>query len=337
MDPLSIRDLKVEADELVAIFASARKTAKDSQEESANPQISKSANGNYLQIPARPGRLHHLRRSRPRHVTRSRSWRPLTPAPTSSNSAFPSAIRSPMARSSSAPANGRCATAPPGWRAEARAPNPAQQSNAGLIIFSYLNPILQLRPGAASAPPRRRRGRRRAGHRSSGRGSADYLRAMKAHELAPVFLAAPTSTDQRLQSIAEHLARFRVCHLAHRRYRHAPGTGQRRAPLVERLRRYTKLPIAVGFGVSTAGTVREVGSSPTPPWSAAPSCSGWKKSAAGKRPQAVAELVQHSQLSALSDQPIRWSQPFLRRLHGSVTSSEAMDPRVFWLQLRANG
>ena len=46
VDPLSIRDLKVEADELVAIFASARKTAKDSQEESANQQISKSANGN---------------------------------------------------------------------------------------------------------------------------------------------------------------------------------------------------------------------------------------------------------------------------------------------------
>jgi hypothetical protein len=45
VDPLSIRDLTVEADELVAIFASARKTAKGSQKESANQQISKSANG----------------------------------------------------------------------------------------------------------------------------------------------------------------------------------------------------------------------------------------------------------------------------------------------------
>jgi four helix bundle protein len=36
VDPISIRDLKVEADELVAIFTSARKTAKGSQEESAN-------------------------------------------------------------------------------------------------------------------------------------------------------------------------------------------------------------------------------------------------------------------------------------------------------------
>jgi len=45
VDPLSIRDLKAEANELVAIFAAARKTAKGSQQESANQQISKSANG----------------------------------------------------------------------------------------------------------------------------------------------------------------------------------------------------------------------------------------------------------------------------------------------------
>ena len=68
---------------------------------------------------------------------------------------------------------------------------------------------------------------------------------------APVFLAAPTSTDERLKAVAKHSCGF-VYAISRTGI---TGTRQELAndarSLVERLRRFTKLPIAVGFGVST--------------------------------------------------------------------------------------
>jgi len=134
-----------------------------------------------------------------------------------------------------------------------------QQSKAGLIIFSYLNPILQFGlddfcAAAAAAgvdgalvtdlPVEEAR---------------DYLRAMKAHKLAPVFLAAPTSTDERLRDIVRHSRGF-VYAISRTGI---TGTRQEVAgdaqSLVQRLRAMTKLPIAVGFGVSTPEQFAEVG------------------------------------------------------------------------------
>ncbi len=102
-----------------------------------------------------------------------------------------------------------------------------QQSKAGLIIFSYLNPILQfgLEKFCAAA-------------KGAGVDGAlvtdlpveeahDYLRAMKAHKLAPVFLAAPTSTDERLRAVAKEFAGIRVRHLAHRHHRNTTGSCRR--------------------------------------------------------------------------------------------------------------
>ena len=134
------------------------------------------------------------------------------------------------------------------------------QSGAGLVIFSYLNPILQFgldefcSAAAASGVdgvlvtdlPMEE--------------ASDYLRAMKAHKLAPIFLAAPTSTDERLRQIAKHSRGF-VYAISRTGI---TGTRQELAgdarSLVERLRTYTKLPIAVGFGVSTPEQFAEVGS-----------------------------------------------------------------------------
>ncbi len=90
--------------------------------------------------------------------------------------------------------------------------------------------------------------------------AGDYLQAMKAHKLAPVFLAAPTSTDERLRDVARHSRGF-VYAISRTGI---TGTRQELAgdarSLVERLRSYTKLPIAVGFGVSTPEQFAEVGS-----------------------------------------------------------------------------
>lgn len=131
--------------------------------------------------------------------------------------------------------------------------------DAGLIIFSYLNPILRfgLEQFAVAA-------------RDSGADGAlitdltveeagDYISLMRAQDLDTVFLAAPTSTDARLRRIAA----------ASRGFIYAvsrtgiTGTQQQLAAdagaLVKRLRPFTKLPIAVGFGVSTPQHFRSVG------------------------------------------------------------------------------
>jgi tryptophan synthase alpha chain len=134
-----------------------------------------------------------------------------------------------------------------------------ERSNAGLIIFSYLNPLLQFgldRFCAAAAD---------AGVDGAlvtdlpVEEAGDYLKAMKAHKLAPVFLAAPTSTEQRLRDVGKHSRGFVYA------ISRTGITGERQEladdarSLVERLRAYTKLPVAVGFGVSTPEQFGEVG------------------------------------------------------------------------------
>jgi tryptophan synthase alpha chain len=131
--------------------------------------------------------------------------------------------------------------------------------STGLIIFSYLNPILRMGLDKFCKVARH------AGIDGAlvtdlpVEEAADYLRAMRANDLAPVFLAAPTSPDARLKHIAE----------ASRGFVYAVSrtgvTGARQQladdaqKLVRRLRRVTKLPIAVGFGISNAEQFAEVG------------------------------------------------------------------------------
>jgi tryptophan synthase alpha chain len=135
-----------------------------------------------------------------------------------------------------------------------------EQSKAGLIIFSYLNPILQfgLEKFCAAAVEAGVDGVLVTDLPVEEAG--EYLRAMKAHKLAPVFLAAPTSTDERLRAIAKCSRGFVYA------ISRTGITGARQElaadarALVDRLRAYTKLPIAVGFGVSTPEQFAEVGS-----------------------------------------------------------------------------
>ncbi len=135
-----------------------------------------------------------------------------------------------------------------------------QQSNAGLIIFSYLNPILQfgLEKFCAAAAEVGVDGALMTDLPVEEAG--DYLKAMKAHRLAPIFLAAPTSPEPRLRDLARHSRGF-VYAISRTGI---TGTRQELAgdarSLVERLRLHTKLPIAVGFGVSTPEQFAEVGS-----------------------------------------------------------------------------
>ncbi len=134
-----------------------------------------------------------------------------------------------------------------------------RQSTAGLIIFSYVNPMMQmgLQRFAAEA--------QHAGVDGAlltdlpVEESQEYLRQMGQRQLATIFLAAPTSTDARLRQIARASSGFVYA------VSRTGVTGARKQladdaqKLVRRLRRYTKLPVAVGFGISTSEQFRSVG------------------------------------------------------------------------------
>jgi tryptophan synthase alpha chain len=141
-----------------------------------------------------------------------------------------------------------------GLAREIRAVRPA----AGLVIFSYLNPIL-------------RYGLKKFADDAKAAGvdgvlatdliveeAGEYLAEMNRVDLAPIFLAAPTSPDARLEAIAAHTKGF-VYAISRTGI---TGTQQSvagdAAALVARIRRWSRLPVAVGFGISNAEHVAQV-------------------------------------------------------------------------------
>ena len=134
-----------------------------------------------------------------------------------------------------------------------------RKSEAGLIIFTYLNPVLRMgmehfckeasRVGVDGALVTD----------LTVEEAGDYRRLMAGHNLSPIFLAAPTSTEERLRKIAE----------ASRGFVYAvsrtgvTGTQKQLATdardLVKRIRKFTDLPVVVGFGVSNAAQFAQVG------------------------------------------------------------------------------
>ncbi len=132
------------------------------------------------------------------------------------------------------------------------------QTAVPIVLFSYFNPLLQF--GLEKLV-------REAEHsqldgilvtdlipEESGR----FRTMLRAHEIDLIFLAAPTSTDERLRMIAERARGFIYA------VSRAGVTGARdevsaeAEKLVSRIRAVSALPIAVGFGISTAEHVRDV-------------------------------------------------------------------------------
>jgi tryptophan synthase alpha chain len=134
-----------------------------------------------------------------------------------------------------------------------------QAQSTGLIVFSYLNPILRMGMEKFCKIARA------AGVDGAlvtdlpAEEADEYLRAMREYDLSPVFLVAPTSPDERLKRIA-NVSRGFVYAVSR-----TGVTGQRQQlaedarKLVKRLRKITKLPIALGFGISNASQFAEVG------------------------------------------------------------------------------
>jgi tryptophan synthase alpha chain len=133
------------------------------------------------------------------------------------------------------------------------------RSDVPLMLFSYYNPILQMGLGKFA-------------HAAAAAGAdgvlatdltpeegSEYRTAMHERGLATIFLAAPTSTDARLAKIAEFSSGF--LYLISR----TGVTGERNAlpedlpDLARRVRRFTRLPLAVGFGISQPEHVSVLG------------------------------------------------------------------------------
>ncbi len=135
----------------------------------------------------------------------------------------------------------------------------AERPDAGLVIFSYFNPVLRYGLERFCA----------AAEKAGVDGvlitdmiveeADEYLRLLGQHHLAPIFLAAPTSPDERLRRIAA-VSRGFVYAISR-----TGITGAQKAlasdakQLVDRLKKFTDLPVAVGFGVSSADHVAAIG------------------------------------------------------------------------------
>ncbi len=126
-----------------------------------------------------------------------------------------------------------------------------------IILFSYFNPILQF-------------GLEKFVEKAVESGvdgilvtdlvpeeAEEFREILTANDLALIMLAAPTSSDERLHKICGKASGFVYA------VSRAGVTGARNDTsgdaknLVERLQKYTDLPIAVGFGISTAQQVAE--------------------------------------------------------------------------------
>jgi len=131
------------------------------------------------------------------------------------------------------------------------------RSELPLLLFSYYNPLLQhglerLARDAKAAgvdgvlvtdlPPEE---------------AGEWVAAARAADLDTVFLASPTSPPERLRRVAEASRGFVYA------ISRTGVTGERQSlsedarPLVERLRALTRVPVALGFGLSTPEQVRE--------------------------------------------------------------------------------
>jgi len=132
-------------------------------------------------------------------------------------------------------------------------------SDVPLVLFSYYNPILQmgLEKFAAAASEAGADGVLATD--LTPEESADYRRILAAHQLDTIFLGAPTSTDERLAQIAAVSSGF--LYLISR----TGVTGAKDSlpddlpALLRRARAATKLPLAVGFGISQPGHVSVLG------------------------------------------------------------------------------
>ena len=126
-----------------------------------------------------------------------------------------------------------------------------------IVLFSYFNPLLQYGVDKLA------RDASEAGVDGvlvtdlTPEESEQFAGSLKSNNLDMIFLVAPTSTDARLEMIAAHASGF-VYAVSRAGVTGAREDLSREAELlVARVRKFTSLPVAVGFGISSAEQVEQ--------------------------------------------------------------------------------
>ncbi|MDA2923250.1 tryptophan synthase subunit alpha [Acidobacteria bacterium AH-259-L09] len=129
------------------------------------------------------------------------------------------------------------------------------KTDLGLIFMTYINPVLKYglkqldREGSEAGLD---------GVLISDLTPEEYSRMEPLQALDTIFLAAPTSSDERLKRIGAASRGF-VYLIARTGVTGTQSDVEHLVPeTVARLRRYTRLPIAVGFGITSSKDVRKV-------------------------------------------------------------------------------
>jgi tryptophan synthase alpha chain len=136
--------------------------------------------------------------------------------------------------------------------------NTKQHMDAPIVLFSYLNPLLKFGPDRLAEEVNRTGIDAVLVTDLIPEEARPWVEALHHHEIDLIFLIAPTTSDERLRRIAQQASGF--IYVVSR----AGVTGARNEmprdaePLVKRVRAVSNLPIAVGFGISTANQVRQV-------------------------------------------------------------------------------
>jgi tryptophan synthase alpha chain len=82
-----------------------------------------------------------------------------------------------------------------------------------------------------------------------------YLSAMENNGLCPIFIVSPSTPLERMQAIAKHAKGFVYCVARTGVTGQATRFGEDLTKYLERYRKATSLPLAVGFGVKDAGDI----------------------------------------------------------------------------------
>jgi tryptophan synthase alpha chain len=162
---------------------------------------------------------------------------------------------------------------------------------SGIILFSYLNPVVRMGLPAFCAEAKACGADGVLLTDMIVEEAGEYLAEMKKHDLAPVFLAAPTSPDDRLKAIAENSQGFvyAISRVG------ITGTQDKvegdAEALVKRLKQFTALPVAVGFGISKPEHVKAVSAFADAAIVGSAIVALIEKSAPGEEAKAVGEFV----------------------------------------------
>jgi len=127
-----------------------------------------------------------------------------------------------------------------------------------IVLFSYFNPLLKYGEARFASDARHTGVDGVLVTDLIPEEAESWSSRLREQDIDPIFLAAPTTSDARLASIAQQARGFIYA------ISRTGVTGARNQfptaaePLVRRLRAITDLPIAVGFGVSTRDQIEQV-------------------------------------------------------------------------------